>query len=122
MVHPIWSCGSQDMNCWSWKNKTALSWKSVFDYEFGNLWYNGILTYLWVELRGIILMEMIMYEFRGIMWNFSLSGVRKALNYARKSWYSKQVYKENHAFIWVMHVRSYERTRNELWTNVTLSI
>ena len=73
------------------ENKICLVLKICFDYEFGNLWYNGILTYLWEELREINLMEMIMNKFRGIMWNFSLCGARKALNYARNLWNSKHV-------------------------------
>ena len=61
-------------------------------------------------------MEMIIDEFRCVMWNFSPSGLMKALNYARKLWNSKQIYKK------IMHVENYERTYDELWANVTLII
>ena len=94
MVHPILSCGSWVMDFWIWRTKSALFQKSVFDYEFCNFWYNGILAYLWEELREIILIEMIMNEFRCVMWNFSLSGLMETLNYARKLWNSKHFSKK----------------------------
>ena len=62
--------------------------------NFCNSEYDGILTYLWEELREIILIEMIMDKSRWFMWNFSLSGVMEALIYASKPWNSKQIHKK----------------------------